>query len=206
MAKQRKRATKDAILGRNASLEARLARALNHPLRARILAVLNDRPMASVELADHFDFNLSNVSYHVRVLHDLRLIERVGTVQVRGATKTTYAGTTRMLLDDEVWSQLSKETRTGITGAAVGEAFERAATALAAGTIDSKPDFAVINLKIDLDDLAWRKVAAIIKAAYEKISEIEVESTNRADPGDTERFTISLLAYESPKDGDGREK
>src|SRR5215218_6730248 len=92
------------------TLEERLAKAMSHPLRAKLLAMLNTNPASSSELDKQLpDVPLSNISYHVKELHGWILIEVVRKEQVRGATKTIYRGTTKMQLDDEAWLKMSAE-------------------------------------------------------------------------------------------------
>ena len=181
------------------AIDARLAKALNHPLRARIIAVLNERTAAPVELATILDEGLSNVSYHCRELHKLDCIEVVKREHVRGARKTTYRGTTRMFLNDATWKHLSKEARDGISVAALGEVIERASRAIDAGTFDKREDRHVITLKMELDEDGWSDVSRIIADAYRRVSEIETESINRTPDAEARlRGTVSLLSYESP--------
>lgn len=184
---------------REPSIDARIARALNHPLRVRILAVLNERPASPKELSDILGEELSNVSYHTRELHKLDCVEVAKREQVRGAMKTVYRGTTRMMLDDETWERLSKETRGGISIAAVGEVIERASSAIEANTFDNRTDRHVITLKMDVDQQGWSDVSSIVLDAHRRLEDVEVESANRTtDPGDRVRVTVSLLSYESP--------
>lgn len=184
---------------RGMSIDARLVKALNHPLRARVLAVLNERTAAPVELAQILGEELSNVSYHCRELHKLDCVEIVKREHVRGARKTTYRGITRMFLDDATWKHLSKETRDGISVAALGEVIERASRAIDAGTFDKREDRHVITLKMDLDEDGWSDVSRIIADAYERIVEVETQSVNRTPDAEARlRATVSLLSYESP--------
>lgn len=104
---------------------------MSHPLRAKLLAMLNTKPASSSELEILLgDVHLSNISYHVRELLDFKLIEPVRTEQVRGATKTVYRGTTKMELDNEAWLKLSTEAKDGISIEAVKEVLERASIAI----------------------------------------------------------------------------
>jgi DNA-binding transcriptional ArsR family regulator len=185
---------------RDATIDARLARALNHPLRARILALLNERPASPKELSEVLEVELANVSYHCRELHRLRCVEVAKREHVRGALKTTYRGTTRMMLDDTTWKQLSKETRGGISVAAVSEVIERASKALEAGTFDRREDRNVITIKMDLDEEGWKTVAELVNETYRRLADVEVEAANRAATSGEEpiRTTVSLLSYESP--------
>jgi DNA-binding transcriptional ArsR family regulator len=66
-------------------VDPRLAKALSHPMRARILAILNERVASPNEIAAMIDERLPNVSYHVRALQELGCIELVRTAQRRGA-------------------------------------------------------------------------------------------------------------------------
>ncbi len=51
-------------------LDQRLIKALAHPLRVEILAILNERVASPNELAKGLGEGLSQVSYHVKVLHE----------------------------------------------------------------------------------------------------------------------------------------
>jgi len=65
--------------------------ALNHPLRRQVLRVVKENGTASAtELCQRFDLPLSNVSYHVKVLVDLGVLELVRTRKVRGARERFY--------------------------------------------------------------------------------------------------------------------
>ena len=68
-----------------------LLAALRHPLRREILRVMIDRkPISPCELAKRLDLPISNVSYHVRVLAQRKVIKAAGEKQVRGATQHFY--------------------------------------------------------------------------------------------------------------------
>ena len=45
-------------------VDVKLFKALRHPLRVRILKVLNERASSPTKLADELNENLGNVSYH----------------------------------------------------------------------------------------------------------------------------------------------
>jgi len=70
-------------------------KALTHPLRVRILALLQERTASPRELADWLDATLGTVSYHVRTLHDCGMIELVRESQVRGAIVHHYSAKVR---------------------------------------------------------------------------------------------------------------
>jgi len=69
----------------------RLAGALNHELRRRIMRLMSDGRKASPrDIADELEEKLSNVAYHVRILVDARALRPAGTKQVRGAQQHFY--------------------------------------------------------------------------------------------------------------------
>jgi DNA-binding transcriptional ArsR family regulator len=70
--------------------DPRYVKALSHPLRVRILALLEERTASPRELDDWLDATLGTVSYHVRALHRTGLLELVDTTQVRGAVAHHY--------------------------------------------------------------------------------------------------------------------
>ena len=70
--------------------EARIAKALAHPLRARILQRLGERVASPGDLAVELDAPLGVVSYHVRMLRDYDCVELVGTEPRRGALAASF--------------------------------------------------------------------------------------------------------------------
>jgi DNA-binding transcriptional ArsR family regulator len=115
-------------------LDKRIAKALSHPLRTEIVAILSDVCASPSELADMLGEELSNVSYHTKVLYELDCVEIVGKEQVRGAMKTRYRATTKMLLTSEYWDRLSLTARTGISANALNELGRRAKHSVEAGS------------------------------------------------------------------------
>ena len=84
--------------------DPRYIKALSHPLRVRILAILEERAASPVKLADLLDASLGVVAYHVRTLEQLGLIKLVRTNQVRGAVEHHYRAQPRPTISDEGWA------------------------------------------------------------------------------------------------------
>src|SRR3954468_21739172 len=83
--------------------EARIAKALAHPLRARILERLGERVASPGELAVELDAPLGVVAYHVRMLSEYGCVELVRTEPRRGALQHFYRATARAVFDAEHW-------------------------------------------------------------------------------------------------------
>src|SRR4051795_5141955 len=86
--------------------EARIAKALAHPLRARILQRLGERVASPNDLAAELGAPLGVVSYHVRMLRDYDCVELVRTEPRRGALQHFYRATARPTLDAQQWRRL----------------------------------------------------------------------------------------------------
>ena len=87
--------------------DPRYVKALAHPLRIRILAMLADRSASPVQLSSKLDATLGTVAYHVRTLHSLGLVELVDTRQRRGATEHYYRAREHPRFPDDAWSGLA---------------------------------------------------------------------------------------------------
>lgn len=73
----------------------RRSRALAHPIRARIVALLGDDEASPIELAKALGLRLGVVSYHVRVLAEAEVIELSRTSARRGAIQHHYRRSAR---------------------------------------------------------------------------------------------------------------
>lgn len=100
------------------STDERIITALGHPLRARILAHLGEGEASPKELSQALGEKLGNVSYHVRILADLGLIELIRQTPRRGAVEHHYRSVDRtgagvvnleLELDEAGWKSAAKE-------------------------------------------------------------------------------------------------
>jgi hypothetical protein len=184
-------------------LPERLAKVFSHPLRAQLLASLNEHPGSPHDLMQRLETkgekqSLNLIAYHVRVLHRYNAIQLVDTETVRGATKHIYAANRKMLIDGDDWLQLPDEAQIGICANAIGEAVERAQAALEHGTMQ-RDDPVIVNLRLDVDADAWQQIRERVTVTWDDLEQIGPEAINRT-PDPKKRFpvTVSLLAYKSP--------
>src|SRR4029453_10393299 len=61
------------------AIDQRIMKALSHPLRVRMLTLLNQKVASPSELGDELDEPLGNVSYHMRFLADLQMVKLART-------------------------------------------------------------------------------------------------------------------------------
>jgi DNA-binding transcriptional ArsR family regulator len=178
--------------------EVLLAKALGHPRRVAILECLNaNGPMAPVEVSHRLGAELSNLSYHFRVLAKGGLIEEVARERIRGSVKTTYRATARPLFNEASWSNLSPATKAGISATTLQVLATRAAEALRVGTFDSKDSRYLTISTIAVDQEAWDEVIGMLASIFNRLDEIEAESRKRG--GRQVPMSIGLLGFESPR-------
>ena len=72
-------------------IELRLAKAMAHPVRVKVLEMMNERPVAPVEASEAIGTALSNVSYHFRTLLELECIEAVERNRCAAASRPPTA-------------------------------------------------------------------------------------------------------------------
>ena len=136
--------------------DPRYVKALSHPLRVRILALLQERTASPRELAEWLDATLGTVSYHVRTLHDFGLIELVRTSQVRGAIAHHYKAKARPRVSDETWASAAPIVKQAAVGAALQTVDEYARASAAAGGFD-RGEAHLTRTNLRLDAKGWRR-------------------------------------------------
>ena len=185
-------------------LPERLAKVFSHPLRAQLLALLNEQPGSPLDLMERLTalgevHSLNLIAYHVRVLQRYEAIQLVDTETVRGATKHIYAANRKMLIDGDDWLELPDEAQIGICANAIGEAVERAQAALEQGTMP-KDDPVIVNLRLDVDEDAWELIRERMTIAWDEVEKVQPGAIDRTpDPQMRFPVTVTLLAYKSPR-------
>src|SRR6201989_556502 len=116
--------------------EARIAKALAHPLRARILQRLGERVASPGDLALELGAPLGVVSYHVRMLRDYDCVELVRTEPRRGALQHFYKATARPNLDEDQWRTLPAGLRKELAGETLAEIVEDIRASRQGGILD----------------------------------------------------------------------
>jgi DNA-binding transcriptional ArsR family regulator len=162
--------------------DPRYVKAMSHPLRVRILAILQERTASPVELAQVLEGTLGTVSYHVRTLHQLGLIDLVDETRVRGAVEHHYKAKARPKVSDEAWEQAPPIAKQAAVGSSLQVIDDYARASAAAGGFDHA-DAALIRLSLTLDAKGWQQLAKAVKRLFEQAQRIESDSQERLDRG-----------------------
>ena len=155
-----------------------LARALAHPLRARILATLEDRTASPSEIADELDAPLGVVSYHVRRLAALKLLKLVKREPRRGAIEHYYTATTRPRIADRAWESMPSVIRDAALGSTLAELGREVIGAAASGGFD-RPEAHLTRRSLVLDDEGWKELSLEIDEVLARMQRIEAASRAR---------------------------
>jgi DNA-binding transcriptional ArsR family regulator len=161
-----------------AELDEGLLKAISHPLRHRLLGMLDGRTASPNELARELDLPLGRVSYHIRLLHDLGAIELVGTEPRRGALEHYYRAVTRAWFGEGDWSRLPRSARRGILGHNLQQIFSWVTTSAEAGGFDH-PASQVLRAALELDDEGLEAVAQVARDAVDRAQEINAAAAER---------------------------
>lgn len=156
-----------------------LVKGLSHPVRVECLTVLSQRVASPRELAEALGEDLSNVSYHVRVLDELGLIELVNEESVRGAVAHFYKAVERPLLSNAEWEQLSPEVRKAISVYGWDILIKDASEAIEKGTFDNRPDRHLTRTTLLLDSEGFARLSKAMDELLEKILEEQAASAER---------------------------
>jgi DNA-binding transcriptional ArsR family regulator len=181
-------------------VDQQLVKALAHPLRAQILAILNERVASPNELSKELGEGLSQVSYHVKVLRDYECIELVKTEPRRGAVEHYYRGMKRSFLNDVNWEGLSPSAKEGISVAGVRMIMSEAIGALGAGTFDARDDSHLSCTPVIVDEQGWDELASVLATSLERILDIQAKSAGRLAEAKTNGIpaTVAMLGFETP--------
>jgi DNA-binding transcriptional ArsR family regulator len=175
--------------------DPRYVKAMSHPLRVRILAILQERTASPVELARVLEGTLGTVSYHVRTLHQLGLIELVDETRVRGAVEHHYKARARPKVSDEAWAQAPPIAKQAAVGSSLQMIDDYARASAAAGGFDHA-DAALIRLSMTLDAKGWQQLAKAVKRLFEQAQRIEAGASERLgrDHHHQESIDVGLVA------------
>jgi DNA-binding transcriptional ArsR family regulator len=172
--------------------DPRYVKALAHPLRIRILALLAERDASPVQLAERLDATLGTVAYHVRTLERLGLIEMVATHQRRGATEHVYAAREHPRITDSAWSASTPMTKHVMIASILSQIGEYATQSAAAGGFD-RADAQFTRTALELDEEGWSAVAAATDQWLAQVAQIETDTRARLATTGEEPFDAGLV-------------
>jgi DNA-binding transcriptional ArsR family regulator len=158
--------------------DPRYVKAMSHPLRVRILAMLDERKASPNQLAGWLGASLGTVAYHVRTLEQLGLIELVDETRVRGAVEHHYRARARPNVTAEGWSQAPPIAKQAAVGSSLDVIAEYARVSAAAGGFD-RADAQLRRTLLKLDARGFVQLSKAIDKLVEQAEKIEASAAER---------------------------
>lgn len=177
-----------------------LVKGLSHRLRAECLTMLAERVASPRELAEALDEDLSNVSYHVRVLNELGLIELVKEEPVRGAVAHFYKAVERPLFSAAEAEQMPVEVQKAFSAHSWDRLIEDATEAIESGTFNSRPDWNLTRTTLLLDSKGFARLSKAMDELLEMVFEEQAASAARRSKSSEEpiRATAATALFVMP--------
>jgi DNA-binding transcriptional ArsR family regulator len=174
-------------------VDPRLAKALSHPMRARILTILNEQVASPNEIAQMIDERLPNVSYHVRALQELGCIELVDTAQRRGAIEHYYRALTRPFFSDKDWKRLPRSGRQAITDVGLQMIWNDTSEAIKKETFEKRADRHLSRAALEVDEQGWTEITTLLRETLSQAEGIADKSAKRLRKSDEKSIPTRLV-------------
>jgi DNA-binding transcriptional ArsR family regulator len=158
--------------------DPRYVKAMSHPLRVRILAMLDERKASPNQLAGWLGASLGTVAYHVRTLEQLGLIELVDETRVRGAVEHHYRARARPNVTAEGWAQAPPIAKQAAVGSSLDVIAEYARASAAAGGFD-RQDAQLRRTLLKLDARGFTQLSKAVDKLVEQAEKIEASAAER---------------------------
>jgi DNA-binding transcriptional ArsR family regulator len=179
--------------------DPRYAKALRHPLRARILTTLRETEATPTELASQLGASVGTVAYHVRTLHGLGLIELTGETRVRGAVAHHYRAVPEG--DEEQASPDNGNRAMGATMMAIDPAV---CPVVAHGSFEDEESLAT-RAELRLDQAGWEQLSQACSQLLRQADLIARSSAERLaqNPDESDREAGMVLFMFEARENNG---
>lgn len=195
----------DQEFGRSA--HEQLVKGLSHPLRTKCLSVLSERVASPREIAEALDEDLSNVSYHVRVLSELGLIELVDEQPVRGAVAHFYKSVERPLISAADAEDIPLEVQKAFSAYNWDILIDDATEAIEKGSFHSRSDWHLTRTPLLLDSEGFARLSKAMDDLLELVFEEQAASAERRNRSGEDPIhataATALFAMPHPKQKKG---
>ena len=182
--------------------DPRYVKALSHPLRVRILAMLQERTASPSELSQWLGATLGTTAYHVRSLHQLGLIELADETRVRGAIEHHYRAGKRPMVSEDAWAQAPPIAKQAALGSALQTINEYTSKSAAEGGFD-RAEAHLSRTSLKLDAKGWDQLNRAAMRFVEQVEKIDAAAKERTQkrPHDEELgdAAVVLMAFEAER-------
>jgi DNA-binding transcriptional ArsR family regulator len=180
-----------------------LVAAMAHPTRAHAVTVLNERVACAAEIGRELDRPARHVSYHLKQLEKLGVVELVKVEQTAGGRTTGryYRALVRSWYDPESWKQVDRKHQAGITADILAACNADMVAAVRSGTIH-RTDNHISRTPLLLEAGGYRELVDRLDALLPEVIEIQQRSAAEMTREDeTVLAKVHLIQFQSPDPG-----
>jgi DNA-binding transcriptional ArsR family regulator len=183
---------------RGKSIEEVVGYALSHRIRVYVLTLLNEGVYSPDQLARIIGEPTNKVSHHVTELLDAGSIELAKVEKVRNADQHFYRAVEMPFYSDEEAEAMTPQQRKVTAGLTLQCMVAEAMSAFWAGKLHDDPRVWLAWRWFNVDEQGRQDIADEQQRTWERMQEIEVESTNRrADSGeDATSIVVADMGFE----------
>lgn len=190
--------------------DPRYVKAISHPLRVRILAMLQERTASPSQLSQWLGATLGTTAYHVRALHQLGLIELADETRVRGAIEHHYRAGPRPMVSEEAWENAPPMAKQAAVGSILQTIDEYARKSAARAGFDRR-EAHLSRTAVQLDAKGWEQLNRACLKFVEQVENIELAAKDRMARNPHEEqpssAAVVLMAFEAARlSGDDPER
>lgn len=177
---------------------ASLLKALEHPVRAQVLAALGDRTASATDIADAIGVPIAKVRYHLRALAKLGLITSKEAENRRGVREYYWAADTPQLVEDEQQADLTPEQDRQISLYVLRLIFGDATAAVRDDTLVRRPDHFLVRFRPMVDERGWKELVEVYRTAFNGIATVSEQAAERLEKSGSDPIPVnaSLLLFD----------
>jgi len=182
--------------------DPRLIKAIGHPVRAHILAVLNERIASGREIGEELGADVSSFYHHIELLEELDCIERVESRPRRGAKEHFFHAKQSVFLDDEAWREIPESLKNDVAATALQRLLDDAMLSLKAGSFNARDDRHASWTPASFDLQGWEETRDLMGQTLSRLGAIQKAAALRLARGATPQIkaTVGILTFETAGD------
>jgi DNA-binding transcriptional ArsR family regulator len=189
-------------------MDPRLVKALGHPVREHILAVLNERIASPKEIGKEIGLEVEAFFHHFEVLEELGCIECVDSKPRRGAVEHFFRAKTSFWIDNAEWRVVPATIRSDLSTNHIRLILKDTSSAVRSGVFGTSENTHVTWFPACLDRQGLREQLALLDAVLIASLAIQERSAGRlAKSGERGTpWTTAVLGFEMPAKGEPAQK
>lgn len=187
-------------------VDQQLFRLLKNPGQLEALVILIERRASPSEIAETLGAKLNQVTYNVKELEKMGLVEMVGSESRRGQIASLYRAVMRPVWSSDEWEALGQDERERYVVWALQLFLRDVALAWKSGTFQARTDSHTSRSPLRVDEQGWYDLNRILDTALKESHEVEVESAERAGAnggGDLIPVRVAMFCMEMPGSDSG---